>query len=186
MKFIKYFLVLLFLVSGPPLTDIGSLRAEASAQQKKKKKRKKKKKSSSKKESSSSSRKKKRRKKKKSSDSSSESEKASKSKSEPEESKPQVKKNRFNTAAYADELFNLTGELQASNKELARATRYFYDNEPNKQSVAIESKPFFTTEDFEKESKMNPDNIYVQRQLGMHYQANGNHDSAKEIYLREA
>ena len=185
MKFIKYLLVLLFLVSGPPLTDLGSLRAEASAQQKKKKKRKKKKKSSSKKESSSSSKKKKRRKKKKSSDSSSESEKASKSKNESEASKPQVKKDRFNTAAYADELFNLTGELQASNKELARATRYFYDNEPKKQSVAIESKPFFTTEDFEKESKMNPDNIYVQRQLGMHYQANGNHDSAKEIYLRE-
>ena len=35
---------------------------------------------------------------------------------------------RLNTAAYADELYNLTGELQASNKELARATRYFYDD----------------------------------------------------------
>ena len=69
-----------------------------------------------------------------------------------------AKKDRFNSAAYADELFNLTGELQASNKELARATRYFYDNEPKKQTVAIESKPFFTTEDFEKESRMNPDN----------------------------
>ena len=63
--------------------------------------------------------------------------------------------------------------------------KVFYDIEPKKQTVAIESKPFFTTEDFEKESRMNPDNLYVQRQLAMHYQANGDHSSAKEIYLRE-
>ena len=35
--------------------------------------------------------------------------------------------------SYADELFNLTGELQASNKELARATRYFYEEESKKR-----------------------------------------------------
>ena len=113
------------------------------------------------------------------------SEKTESSKVDNDSDKSTAKKDRFNSAAYADELFNLTGELQASNKELARATRYFYDNEPKKQTVAIESKPFFTTEDFEKESRMNPDNLYVQRQLAMHYQANGDHSSAKEIYLRE-
>ena len=91
--------------------------------------------------------------------------------------------NRVNTAAYADELFNLTGELEASNKELARATRYFYQEEPKKAPVTFDSKPYFTTEDFEKESRMNPDNLYVQRQLGMHYQLNGKFDLAKEVYL---
>ena len=48
-----------------------------------------------------------------------------KKKSSEEDSKPVSKVDkgpRINTAAYADELFNLTGELQASNKELAKAT----------------------------------------------------------------
>jgi len=191
MKFIKYLLVLVFILGGLPVSQSGDLRAESSSEQTKKKRRKKKKKSSSKKsssskkESSSKSKKKKRRKKKKKPEEEAKSEKTESSKVDNGSSNPTAKKDRFNTAAYADELFNLTGELQASNKELARATRYFYDNEPEKQTVAIESKPFFTTEDFEKESRMNPDNLYVQRQLGMHYQANGDHSSAKEIYLRE-
>ena len=51
--------------------------------------------------------------------------------------------------------------------------------------MALDSKPYFTTEDFERESKANPDNLYVQRQLGMHYEANGNYPAAKEVYLRE-
>ena len=187
MKFIKYLLLLLFLLGSMPMSETGFLYAESSSEQKKKKKRKKKKKKSSEKEESSSKKKKKKkkRKKKKRSDPASEAEKSDTSKDDPDANKQPAKTNRFNTAAYADELFNLTGELQASNKELARATRYFYDNEPKKQLVALESKPFFTTEDFEKESRMNPDNLYVQRQLGMHYQANGDHNSAKEIYLRE-
>ena len=92
---------------------------------------------------------------------------------------------RFNSAAYADELFNLTGELQASNKELAKATRYFYNEDPIKQPVAIESKPYFSRKDFENEAKLNPDNLYIQRQLGLHYEANGDFSNAKEVYLRE-
>ena len=51
-------------------------------------------------------------------------------------SPPIVKKGpRVNTAAYADELFNLTGELKSSNRELARATRYLYDEKPKQQNV---------------------------------------------------
>ena len=49
----------------------------------------------------------------------------------------------------------------------------------------MDSKPYFTTDDFEKESRLNPDNIYVQRQLGLHYESKGDYDSAKEVYLRE-
>ena len=186
MKFIKYLLLLLFLMGSSPISEMGFLYAKSSSEQKKKKKKKrKKKKSSDKNESSSKKKKKKKRKKKKKSESDSSKEKSESEKQSVETKEETTKTNRFNTAAYADELFNLTGELQASNKELARATRYFYDNEPKKQPVSLESKPYFTTEDFEKESRMNPDNLYVQRQLGMHYQANGDHASAKEIYLRE-
>ena len=44
------------------------------------------------------------------------------------ESAPKSKKSvHSNSAAFADELYNLTGELQASNRELARATKYFYE-----------------------------------------------------------
>ena len=92
---------------------------------------------------------------------------------------------RSNSAAYADELFTLTGELQSSNKELARATRYFNEEKIKLQPVSMDSKPYFTTDDFEKESRLNPDNIYIQRQLGLHYESKGDYDSAKEVYLRE-
>ena len=97
-----------------------------------------------------------------------------------------VKKgSRINAAAYADELFNLTGELITSNKELARAARYFQVDEPLKKAVALDSRPFFSKEDFEKEARLNPDNLYSQRQLGLHYEANGEFSSAKDVYLRE-
>ena len=49
----------------------------------------------------------------------------------------------------------------------------------------MDNKPFFTTDDFEKESRLNPDNLYIQRQLGLHYESKGDYDSAKEVYLRE-
>ncbi len=68
---------------------------------------------------------------------------------------------------------------------MARATRYFYGDEVKQQPVSLDSKPYFSTEDFEKESKLNPDNLYIQRQLGLHYEANGNYAAAKEVYLRE-
>ena len=173
-----------------PISESGFVRAEAEEQTKKKKKKKSsgkksKKKSSGKKKKKKkkSSRKKKTKKKKSKKKKSGKSDKAS---AEAIESAPTTKKSpRINTAAYADELFNLTGELQASNKELARATRYFYQDEPKKKVVALDSKPFFSREDFEKEAKLNPENLYVQRQLGMHYEANGDYAAAKEVYLRE-
>ena len=183
MRFIKRLLVCLILMGVLPISEAGFVHADSAEQQKKKKKKKKKKKPSKKKKSS----KKKKKSSKKKKKSSKKKSKESASSAEAIEAPPEKKKTtRFNTAAYADELFNLTGELQASNKELARATRYFYEDEPKKQAVALESKPYFTREDFEKESKLNPDNLYIQRQLGMHYEANGDYASAKEVYLREA
>ena len=173
-----------------PISEEGFVRAESAEQQKKKKKKKKKKSSTGKKTKKKSSGKKKKSKKKKSSGKKKKSKKKkskeSSSTAEPIESASTInKKSRINSAAYADELFNLTGELQASNRELARATRYYYKEDPQKRMVSLDSKPFFSREDFEKESRLNPDNLYVQRQLGMHYEANGDYAAAKEVYLHE-
>jgi len=173
-----------------PISEEGFVRAESAEQQKKKKKKKKKKSSTGKKTKKKSSGKKKKSKKKKSSGKKKKSKKKkskeSSSTAEPIESASTINNNsRINSAAYADELFNLTGELQASNRELARATRYYYKEDPQKRMVSLDSKPFFSREDFEKESRLNPDNLYVQRQLGMHYEANGDYAAAKEVYLHE-
>ena len=190
MEFIKRILICLIMMGALPLSDVGFVQSELSAQQKTKKKKKKKKKSSSSKKSSKkkkkSSKKKRKSSKKKKKSSDEEKSNDDTAKAEAIESPSQTKStNRNNSASYADELFNLTGELQASNKELARATRYFYEEETKNKPVSLDSKPYFSTEDFEKESKLNPDNLYIQRQLGLHYEANGDYTSAKEVYLRE-
>ena len=171
-----------------PISEAGFLRADAEEQTKRKKKKssgkkkkssRKKKKSSGKKKKKSSGRKKK---------SSGKKKKKSDSKKTSKQSKDQsaVKKEpRINTAAYADELFNLTGELQASNRELARATRFYYDEEPQQKAVSLESKPYFSKDDYEREARLNPENLYAQRQLGLYYEANGDFTSAKDVYLGE-
>ena len=176
-----------------PISESGFVRAESAEQQKKKKKKKKsstgkktKKKSSGKKKKKSTKGSKKKKSSGKKKKSKKKKPKESSSTAEPIESASTINKNsRINSAAYADELFNLTGELQASNRELARATRYYYNEEPQKRMVSLDSKPFFSREDFEKESRLNPDNLYVQRQLGMYYEANGDYAAAKEVYLHE-
>ena len=191
MKFLTRLLICLILMGALPLSEAGSMRADSAEEQKKKKKKKKKKKGSGKKSKKKSSGKKKKskkgsKKKSKKKKSKKKKSKKSSSKAEPIESASSINKtSRINTAAFADELFNLTGELQASNRELARATRFFYQEEPKKQVVALDSKPFFSREDFEKEARLNPENLYVQRQLGMHYEANGDYAAAKDVYLRE-
>ena len=195
MKFLTKLLVCLILMGSFPISESGILRAESAEAQKKKQKKKKPsgKKSSSKKKKSSGKKKKKGSKKSKKKKSSGKKKKSKKKESEKSEAKAEPiesassinKTPRINTAAYADELFNLTGELQASNKELARATRYFYEDEPKKKVVALDSKPFFSRKDFEKEARLNPENLYVQRQLGMHYEANGDYAAAKDVYLTE-
>ena len=196
MKLLKLLILSIFLSGGFPLSDLASLQAESSEQQKKKKKKRKKKKSNK----SSSSKKKKKKKSSKSSSSKKKKKKKKKKKIASEESSTSQKSTQpvsiesanstknpksSSSASYADELFTLTGELESSNRELARATRYFNENEIQPKLVKTDSKPFFSTDDFEKESRLNPDDIYVQRQLGLHYESKGDYDSAKEVYLRE-
>ena len=194
MKLLKLLILSIFLTGGLPLIEISSLHADQSEQQKKKKEKEKKK--SSKSSSSKRRRKRKRnpaknppqKRRKKEKKKSSEAGGKAQASSVPEaiESPDGTKKsNRSNSAAYADELFTLTGELEASNKELARATRYFNETKAQPTPVSSEAQPYFTTDDFEKESRLNPDNLYIQRQLGLHYESKGDYDSAKEVYLRE-
>ena len=134
MKLLKLLILSIFLTGGLPLSDLASLQAESSEQQKKKRKKKKKSsnKSSSKKKKKkkkkSSSKKKKKRKKKKTSEENDSGESSSKAEAI-ESTSSSNKSKRSNSAAYADELFTLTGELQSSNKELARATRYFNEQD---------------------------------------------------------
>ncbi|MBL50521.1 MAG: hypothetical protein CMG57_01025 [Candidatus Marinimicrobia bacterium] len=198
MKFITRLLICIILMGSLPISEAGFVRAGSEEQQKKKKKKKKKSSGKKSKKKSTSKRKKKGSGKKSKKKSTSKKKKKKKSSGKKKSSSVKTanaesiestsigkKSHRFNTAAYADELFNLTGELEASNKELARATRYFYQEEPKKKIVSLDSKPFFSRDDFEKEANLNPDNLYVQRQLGMHYEANGDYSAAKEVYLRE-
>ena len=189
MRFLTISIIILMFFSSVPFLGTNSLFANSSEEQTSRKK--KKRKSSSKKKSS-----KKKSSKKKSSKKKSSKKRKKKKKSVVEEEKKivsetiddksdKIKKNKFNSAAYADELFNLTGELQASNRELAKATQYFYQEDPIKKPVSIESKPYFSRKDFENEARLNPDNLYIQRQLGLYYEANGDFNGAKEVYLRE-
>ena len=157
-------LLCLFIVGGIQFSSMGEVRfgETLSAQSKKKKKSSSKKRSSSKKKKSSkkrSSSKKKRSSKKKKS--SSKKQKATK----PESTKPLPIVNKgpqINVAAYADELYQLSSELEASNKEMAKATRYIYNEKPKKKLSNIESLPFLSTGDYETDSRNNPNNIYIQ------------------------
>jgi len=143
----------------------------------KKTKKKRKKKKSSKKKKKSSKKKKKSSKKKKS---------INKASTEPVQSPPPIKKGpKIDVASYADELFILTGQLAASNKVMTKATRYLYQERPQKKVIRIDAKPFLTTGDYELDARNNQDNIYIQRQLGLHYESIGNWEGAKDIYLRE-
>ena len=173
-------LLSIVLVGGIHISSSGDLRfgESLSAQSKKKKKSSKKRKPSKKKKSS---KKKRPSKKKKSS-------KKKKAKSSSNASKPLPIVNKgpqINVAAFADELYQLSSELEASNNEMARATRYIYNDMPKKKIKNIESLPFLTTGDYEADARNNPNNIYIQRQLGLHYEAVNNWESAKDIYLRQ-
>ena len=178
-KFISRILISLLLLGIVPIPGATGHTSTVLAQSKKKKKKKKKsssKKKSSKKKKSASKKKKKSARKKKSSS------KKKSSKKNKSASKPT---NSINTVAMADELYSLTGQLEASNKELARATRYLYTDESKKKVIAIESRPFFSTKDYESEAQRNPNNIQVQRRLGLHYESKRDFESAKDVYLTQ-
>ena len=180
-RYIFSLLLCFILAGGIHVSPSGDLRIGDSlnAQSKKKKKTSSKKRKSSKKKKSSKKRK------------SSKKKRSSKKKSQaakPESTKqlPIVNKGpQINVAAYADELFHLSSELDASNKEMARATRYIYNEKPKKKIKNIESLPFLSTGDYEMDARNNPNNIYVQRQLGLHYESISDWESAKDIYLRQ-
>ena len=138
-------LLCFFIVGGFHITSVGELRLTDGLQaQSKKKKRssKSKKKRPSKKKSSKGKKRSSKGKKKRSSKKKSSKKKESVSQVS---NTPIIKKGpKINVAAYADELFQLTGELQASNKEMANATRYIYTDKFAKKTKRVESLPFLT------------------------------------------
>ncbi len=83
----------------------------------------------------------------------------------------------------ASALYDYTAELNTSRRRLAQATKFL---EPlNKQPlVKIESKPIFTTADYEQAADKEPGNIRLQRQLGLHYEALQEWEKAKNLYFR--
>ena len=54
-----------------------------------------------------------------------------------------------------------------------------------KKIQKIESLPFLSTGDYETDARNNPNNIYIQRQLGLHYESISDWEGAKDIYLRQ-
>ena len=56
---------------------------------------------------------------------------------------------------------------------------------PKKKLGNIESLPFLSTGDYETDARNNPNNIYIQRQLGLHYENVSNWEGAKDVYLRQ-
>ena len=68
---------------------------------------------------------------------------------------------------------------------MAKATRYIYNEKPKKKLGNIESLPFLSTGDYETDARNNPNNIYIQRQLGLHYENVSNWEGAKDVYLRQ-
>ena len=144
-RYIFSLLLCFILAGGIHVSPSGDLRIGNSlnAQSKKKKKTSSKKRKSSKKKKSS--KKRKSSKKKRSSK-----KKAQAAKPESTKQLPIVNKGpQINVAAYADELFHLSSELDASNKEMAKATRYIYNEKPKKKIKNIESLPFLSTGDYE-------------------------------------
>ena len=116
-------LLSLVLVGGIHISSSGDLRfgESLSAQSKKKKKSAKKKRSSRKKKPST--------KKKSSRRKTSSKKKKAKSPSNASKPLPIVNKGpQINVAAFADELYQLSSELEASNNEMARATRFIYND----------------------------------------------------------
>ena len=93
---------------------------------------------------------------------------------------------KINISQFADELFSITNQLASSNRKMNNATKYMYASYSGKKTDILNRKTFRTTGDYELEAKNNPDNLYYQRQLGLHYESIQNLDKAKDVYLRLA
>ncbi|MBC8322074.1 MAG: tetratricopeptide repeat protein [Candidatus Marinimicrobia bacterium] len=94
-----------------------------------------------------------------------------------------VPKKEVSVIHLTGELFEYTNKMKTSSQRLAHATRYLATPQ-TKEVVRIESKPKYTTRDYEAAAQKAPFDIRAQRQLGMHYEQSQDWENAKDVYLR--
>lgn len=94
------------------------------------------------------------------------------------------KKPTLSALQLASELYDLNNDLSDSRRKMGRAMKYIAPNK-QRQLSRLESKPIYTTLDFEKAADTSPGDLRIQRQLGLHYEVNGNWSKAKDVYLRQ-
>lgn len=95
-----------------------------------------------------------------------------------------VPKKEVSLSKISDELFEYSNKMNSSLSRMAYATRFLTADESKKEVVRLESKEKFSTADFEAAADKEPNNILVQRQLGMHYEQRQDWENAKDVYLR--
>ena len=84
----------------------------------------------------------------------------------------------------AGELYDLNNDLSDSKRKMGRAMKYI-DPKRERQLTRLESRPVYSTVDFEQAADSSPGDLRIQRQLGLHYEVNGNWSKAKDVYLRQ-
>ena len=82
---------------------------------------------------------------------------------------------------YISYLVNSRHQIKKWQKQLDN----IYNEKPKKKLGNTESLPFLSTGDYETDARNNPNNIYIQRQLGLHYESVSNWEGAKDVYLRQ-
>jgi len=95
-----------------------------------------------------------------------------------------AKKPTLSAMKLAGELYDLNNDLSDSRRRMGRAMKYLQPRQ-EKYLSKLEARPVYTTADFEQAADSAPDDLRMQRQLGLHYEVNGNWSKAKDVYLRQ-
>lgn len=90
---------------------------------------------------------------------------------------------KISVTDFADELYSITEALNISSNQLTRATSYLKGPE-DRRLVRLDSREAFTTADYEAAAEKEPQNVRLQRQLGLHYESKLEFEKAKDVYLR--
>ncbi|MDP6789996.1 MAG: tetratricopeptide repeat protein [Candidatus Marinimicrobia bacterium] len=90
---------------------------------------------------------------------------------------------KMDVTEFADELYTITEALNVSSDQLTRATSYLKGPQ-ERRLVRLDSREAFTTADYEKAADKEPQNVRLQRQLGLHYESVQEFERAKDVYLR--
>lgn len=92
---------------------------------------------------------------------------------------------RISPVKYANDIYNIAEGFELSSRNLAKATSFIDDKHSKKiERATIRLSP--STYDLEKAAKSEPNDFRKQIDLARHYEANGQFEYAKEIYLKMA